>query len=84
MQILKTPIQTIIFMCCFLVFSSKESNAQSVLSNGTWVQISVSESGVYKISYDDIVSWGFKDINSVAVFGNGAGELSLMNDAQLP
>lgn len=71
-------------MCCFLVFSSKESNAQSVLSNGTWVQISVSESGVYKISYDDIVSWGFKDINSVAVFGNGAGELSLMNDAQLP
>ncbi len=84
MRILKTPSLTIFLLCCFLVFSSKESNAHSVLSNGTWVQISVTESGVYKITYDDLVSWGFKDIKSVALFGNGAGELSLMNDTLLP
>ena len=84
MQILKTPIATIILMYCFIVFHSTESNAHSVLSNDTWMQVSVTESGVYKITYDDLEAWGFNNISSVAIFGNGAGELSLMNDSQLP
>ena len=61
-----------------LVFS------QSALQSGTWVQVSVTESGVYKITYEDLLSWGFSDISSVTIVGNGAGELSLINSESLP
>ena len=58
--------------------------AQSALHSGTWAKISVSESGVYKITYEELVKWGFSDIRSIAVYGNGAGEKLLINTSALP
>ena len=60
------------------------SFAQSALQSGTWAKVSVTESGIYKITYEDLAKWGFSDINSVAVYGNGAGPNSLMNTADIP
>ena len=60
------------------------SFAQSALQSGTWAKVSVTESGIYKITYEDLAKWGFSDINSVAVYGNGAGPNSLMNTTDIP
>ncbi|MBO7124918.1 MAG: hypothetical protein J6V74_03645, partial [Bacteroidales bacterium] len=73
-----------IWLVSMVVLVSNLAIAQSVLQSGTWVQVCVTESGVYKITYEDLVSWGFSDISSVTIVGNGAGELSLINSESLP
>ena len=47
----------------------------SVLSDGKWVKIKVSESGVYKLSYSTLRSMGFKDPSKVRLFGYGGAVL---------
>ncbi len=48
----------------------------SVLRQGKWVKISVSQKGVYKIPYSKLASWGFTDPSKVSVFGSGGRRLS--------
>jgi len=43
----------------------------SVLAEGRWVKISVSETGMYLISNADLRSWGFKDPSAVRIYGYG-------------
>ncbi|NLK81462.1 MAG: hypothetical protein GX277_04585, partial [Bacteroidales bacterium] len=47
--------------------------AQSVLRTGEWAKIRVQKSGIYKISYEDLVDMGFSYISNVAVYGSYAG-----------
>lgn len=46
--------------------------ANSCLAQGRWVKISVSETGLYKISKATLASWGFKDPAKVRIHGYGA------------
>ncbi|MCL2328908.1 MAG: type IX secretion system sortase PorU [Bacteroidetes bacterium] len=66
------------------LFAVSALMAQSVLQHGEWAKVQVSESGVYKISYEDVVAMGFAQPASIQIFGNGVGELPLMNTGQLP
>lgn len=56
----------------------------SVLSEGSWYKISVEETGIYKISYDNLVVWGIEptQINPqhIRLFGNGNGMLPESNE----
>jgi len=79
-SIITKIIVSIVFVTNICLFC----NAQSALGTGEWIQVSVSESGVYKITYEDLQSWGFTNIQHVAVFGNGATELPLMNGTAIP
>ncbi len=47
----------------------------SVLNNGQWVKLRLSSDGIYRISYDELVSMGFSSPQNVKVFGYG-GRLS--------
>lgn len=51
----------------------------SVLKNGTWYKIAVTEEGVYKITYDNLIEYGINvhNINpkNISLFGNEAGLL---------
>lgn len=49
--------------------------ASSVLANGKWVKVSVSKSGIYKISYEDLVNWGIANPARAQVFGYGGAML---------
>ena len=44
---------------------------RSVLSEGRWIKVGVEQTGIYEISYDTLRQMGFKDPESVAVYGNG-------------
>lgn len=53
---------------------------QSVLSSGKWVKIKVDKEGMQYISYEQLRSWGFKNPQSVNVYGYGGREISLKLD----
>ena len=48
----------------------------SVLKQGKWIKISVTEKGIYKIPFSKLASWGFSDPSKVNVFGSGGKLLS--------
>lgn len=54
--------------------------ANSVLSTGLWYKVAVSETGLHKVSYEDLVQMGFSASqvasSQLSVFGNGMGRLS--------
>lgn len=53
--------------------------ANSVLSSGTWYKVKVSETGLYKLTFENLVEMGFSasSVSSslISVFGNGTGSL---------
>ncbi len=51
--------------------SSGDYTQTSVLSNGNWVKISTSEQGIYQISEEELINWGFTDPSKVKLFGYG-------------
>lgn len=59
--------------------SINESPKNSVLSSGKWVKIKIDETGVYKIPYSKLASWGFSKTESVNLFGNGGTMLPKSN-----
>src|SRR5690606_36651192 len=60
------------------------SFSQSLLGSGEWVKIRVQESGIYKISYEDLDAMGFSSISKVSVFGTTGGDLPLLISAETP
>lgn len=46
-------------------------SSSSRLANGRWVKIKVSESGIQQITRQQLLDWGFPDINKVTVYGHG-------------
>ncbi len=48
----------------------------SVLSNGFWRKIKVKESGIYRITYNQLISWGFDNPENVSIYGIGGKQLS--------
>lgn len=58
--------------------------ANSVLAEGRWGKISVTETGMYSISRRQLASWGFTDFDNVKIFGYGGAPISTtLNDAQI-
>jgi len=48
----------------------------SVLSKGKWAKIRISETGIYKLTFDEIRNMGFSDPEKVRVFGFGGAMLN--------
>ncbi|MDE6006978.1 MAG: hypothetical protein K2G67_05440 [Muribaculaceae bacterium] len=46
------------------------------LSSGKWVKISIGETGLYEITYDELRAMGFSNPSNVALFGTGGGILN--------
>ena len=57
-----------------------QTTTTSVLSSGDWYKISVKQTGVYKLTYTDLVNLGINvsgiDPRNISIYGNGAGMLS--------
>lgn len=68
--------------------TAKVYAAQSVLKSGNWYKISVTESGVHKVTYSDLVSLGISSnnlsSNNITLFGNGGGMLPEDNGVDRP
>ena len=70
-----------IFLLIFIsIYSiSISQNVNSVLSTGSWLKIKVDKNAVYKITYNDLLNYGFNPntINpkNIKIYGNGNGML---------
>lgn len=57
--------------------------SNSVLAQGNWIKLSVSQSGVYKITSNQLAQFGLNpsqtDPNQIRLFGNGGGMLPRLN-----
>lgn len=60
----------------------------SALSSGLWYKVAVTETGLYKITYQNLVEMGFSgsSVSSslISVFGNGTGRLSEVCGTERP
>lgn len=51
----------------------------SVLGSGSWIKIKTTNKGVYKITYDQLKTWGFTNPEKVSVYGAGGLMLPVLN-----
>ena len=58
--------------------------SNSRLASGKWVKITIPESGVYEITYDEIVAMGFSDPTRVKVYGSGGNKINELLDGTAP
>jgi len=56
----------------------------SILSSGTWKRIKISESGIYKLTYQELQDMGISDPSNVRVFGNATGWLPMIAGDERP
>ncbi len=56
----------------------------SCLSSGYWVKVKITEDGIYKLTYSDMVSMGISNPSNPRVFGNGGKMLSFNSALPVP
>ncbi len=56
----------------------------SILRTGTWKKIRISESGIYKISFNELRNLGISNPQNVRVFGNASGWLPMIAGNERP
>ena len=57
-------------------FNTSVYATSSRLASGKWVKVSIPESGVYEITYDELREMGFSNPESVHVYGAGGNRIS--------
>ncbi len=55
-----------------------KNKTNSILSSGTWKKIKIKESGIYKISFDELKSIGITNPQNARIFGNATGWLPMV------
>ena len=58
--------------------------SNSVLSSGTWKKIRLKNSGVYKITFEQLQSMGFTNPQNIRIFGNASGWLPMIAGEDRP
>lgn len=76
--------KTLIFVFCFNILLITNAIAEnSVLSSGVWYKLSVKETGVYSITYQELAAMGVNvatlDPRNIRLYHNGGGVLPLVN-----
>ncbi len=80
MSIFSRTVTLLLFLCmasglCYgadsFVSRLPKYASSSKLSTGAWVKIRVSKEGMYKITFDELRTWGFKNPKNVRVYGYG-------------
>lgn len=64
----------------FAPASQRKYAARSALARGNVRKIKVKSNGIYKITYEQLVEWGFSDPRKVKVLGTGGYVYSCMNN----
>ncbi|MFH1296397.1 MAG: type IX secretion system sortase PorU [Bacteroidota bacterium] len=68
----------------FLGWGGPLSTGESVLATGAWYKIAVNQTGIHRVTYDDLVALGMDPVAvnpaHIRVYGNGGGMLPEAND----
>jgi len=58
---------------------TKAFTNQSVLKSGKWVKIKIKETGIYQLTYNELLELGIDDPSKLKIYGNSEGMLSVSN-----
>lgn len=74
---LKNLIIYLLLLCISISIGAQSSRyaESSVLSSGDWYKIQVDQTGIYKLTYEQLVDMGVKNPANVSVFGYGGAQL---------
>lgn len=61
-------------------YNQNSYRLNSVLNSGKWVKVKLNETGIYKITYTELQSYGLSNVENVSVWGNGGAALPYMNN----
>jgi hypothetical protein len=64
--------------------STSKYSKNSLLASGKWCKIKIPQSGIYKLTYSDILSMGFTEPANIRIYGNGGKKLPYMNSQPRP
>ena len=59
--------------------SAYQWKSSSVLGSGQWIRIKTKSKGIFKITFDQLLAWGFTNPDQVSMYGNGGYMLPIMN-----
>ncbi len=59
---------------------SHSYTSQSVLATGTWVRVTVSQTGIQRINYSELLSMGLSNLDNISVWGHGGKQLPFWNN----
>ena len=76
LQIVCTAMMLLLCSGIASAFNVSSYTTQSKLSTGKWVKISIPESGVYEITYDELLEMGFSNPLSVRLYGWGGNRIN--------
>lgn len=56
-----------------------ENKSNSILRSGKWIKISVSKSGIHKVTFKQLVDMGIANPGNVGIWGYSSGKLAISN-----
>ena len=56
----------------------------SLLKQGRWIRLAVTEPGIYRLDFSQIRDMGITDPSAAVLYGNNTGQLSFYNDGSAP
>lgn len=71
MNIVRTPVAQMRAVPVTRASVAPRYAAGSVLAQGRWVKIGITEDGVYRLTYADLQKMGFGDASRVKLYGYG-------------
>jgi hypothetical protein len=75
----------ILFICLPTLNKAQNTYAdQSVLNQGKWIKVATFDKGMYKITYQQLNSWGINNPDEIAIFSNGGHILPEYNNEYYP
>lgn len=76
-MIIKKVIIYVVLLCSLFQLRAQSSRytESSVLSRGDWYKIQVDKTGIYKLTYEQLVDMGVKNPANVSVYGYGGAQL---------
>lgn len=64
--------------------ATHKTRASSILANGSWYKIGIKETGVHKITFEQLRKIGFATPENCKFYGNSSGMLSTNNADEMP
>ena len=84
---LQLACAALVAICCAFTADALNLSSfatRSKLTTGNWVKIFIPESGVYEVTYDELLEMGFNNPGKVKVYGSGGYAINEVLNGQAP
>jgi hypothetical protein len=81
---IKRLLITVFALLTVLYAAGQDYAHSSLLKQGRWIRLAVTEAGIYRLDFSQIREMGITDPSAAVLYGNNTGQLSFYNDGSAP